>query len=67
FVDDFREWKWSSYASHLSQQPTRLNRAEVLEWFGVPEDYIELHAQWITEAESQWFVADDDEILYHAG
>ncbi len=61
FVDDFREWKWSSYNSLLSEQPTRLKRAAVLEWFGGPQRYVELHTQWVTEAESRWFAADDDD------
>ncbi len=61
FVDDFREWKWSSYGSLLSEQPTRLQRAAVLEWFGGPQRYVELHTQWVTEAESRWFAADDDD------
>ncbi|MDP2898130.1 MAG: transposase [bacterium] len=61
FVDDFREWKWSSYGSLLSEQPTRLKRAAVLEWFGGPQRYVELHTQWVTEAESRWFAADDDD------
>ncbi len=61
FVDDFREWKWSSYGSLLSEQPTRLKRAAVLEWFGGPQRYVELHTQWVTETESHWFAADDDD------
>ena len=61
FVDDFREWKWSSYGSLLSEQPTRLKRAAVLEWFGGPQRYVELHTRWVTEAESRWFAADDDD------
>ncbi len=61
FVDDFREWKWSSYHSLLSEQPTRLKRAAVLEWFGGPQRYVDLHAHWVTEAESGWFAADDED------
>ncbi len=59
FVDDFREWKWSSYHSLLSEQPTRLKRAAVLALFGGPQRFVELHAEWVTEAESRWFAADD--------
>ncbi len=61
FVDDFRDWKWSSYQALLSEQPTRLKRAAVLEWFGGSQRYMELHAQWVTEAESRWFAADDND------
>ncbi len=59
FVDDFREWKWSSYHSLLSEQPTRLKRAAVLALFGGAQRFVELHAEWVTEAESRWFAADD--------
>ena len=34
FVDDFREYPHSSYHSHLSKSETRLNREELLRWFG---------------------------------
>ncbi len=61
FVDDFREWKWSSYNSLLSEQPTRLNRAAVLDWFGGPQRYVEMHIQWVTEAESRRFAEADDD------
>ncbi|MFH1006329.1 MAG: transposase, partial [Candidatus Latescibacterota bacterium] len=61
FVDDFRDWKWSSYGSLLSEQPTHLKRATVLDWFGGLQNYVQMHSQWITEAESRWFAADDDD------
>ncbi len=61
FVEDFREWKWSSYHALLSEQPTRLNRAAVQEWFGGPQRYEELHTHWVTEAESGWFATDDED------
>jgi putative transposase len=34
FVDDFRDWHYSSYHALVSDKPTRLNRGQVLEWFG---------------------------------
>jgi len=61
FVEDFREWKWSSYAVLLTDKPTRLKRAAVLEWFSGQKRYEELHAQWVTDAESKWFAEDDAE------
>jgi hypothetical protein len=33
----------------------------VLEWFGGPQRYVELHIQWVADAESRWFAADDDD------
>ena len=61
FVEDFREWKWSSYTALLTEKPTRLKRAAVLEWFCGQKRYEKLHAQWITDAESKWFAEDDEE------
>ena len=59
FVDDFRHWKWSSYASHLSDQPTHLERAAVLEWFGGLQGYTEMHAQLMADEHCRWFAEDD--------
>lgn len=44
FVDDFRAWLYSSYHALESQQPTRLQREIVLEWFGGPEPFLAFHA-----------------------
>ncbi len=61
FVDDFREWKWSSYHTLLADKPTRLQRAHVLDWFGGKQRYLDLHAQWVSDADSKWFAADDED------
>jgi putative transposase len=44
-VDDFRDWKWSSYNSILSDKPTKVKKDGVLEWFGGKEAYQEYHDQ----------------------
>lgn len=59
FVDDFRDWKWSSYGVFLSEKPTKLNRDVVMEWFGNKQSYIELHKQWVTDVDAKWFAEDD--------
>ncbi len=33
-IDDFREWRWSSYGRMLVEKPTQLKKQEVLNWFG---------------------------------
>ncbi len=58
-VTDFRDWKYSSYGLLLSDQPTRLGRNCVLDWFGGQEGYLKKHGKWISDAESQWFVEAD--------
>jgi REP element-mobilizing transposase RayT len=42
-VDDFRQWPYSSYHAHLSRQPTRLGRADVLAWFDGPPGFAAAH------------------------
>jgi REP element-mobilizing transposase RayT len=43
FVDDFREWPYSSYHALLSSQPSRLERDDVLGWFGGAEALRQAH------------------------
>jgi putative transposase len=45
FVDDFRDWPWSSYGAMVSSDPTRLPRDVILEWFGGRETFVRMHAQ----------------------
>ncbi len=59
FVDDFRDWKYSSYGIILSEKHTVINRDEVMKWFGTKEDYLSLHKEWVTDAQSKWFAEDD--------
>ena len=59
FVKDFRDWKWSSYRVMLSDKPTKLKRAAVLDWFGGEQSYLKLHEKWVAEADSKWFAEDD--------
>ncbi len=47
FVDDYREWKWSSYHALLSHQPTHLSRSEVLNWFGGTQPFQASHQHGI--------------------
>jgi len=59
FVDDFRDWKYSSYGIILFDKKTSVNRSKVMEWFGSKEEYLELHKDWVTDAQSKWFAEDD--------
>lgn len=43
FVKDFRDYPHSSYHSHLHQKATKLQRAEVLNWFGNSTEYTTYH------------------------
>ena len=59
FVKDFRDWKWSSYRTMLSDNTTKLKRDIVLDWFGGKQSYLDLHEKWVTETESKWFAESD--------
>ena len=59
FVDDFRDWKYSSYGILMSEKLTYLQRDEVMRWFGTKEEYLSLHRGWVTDAQAKWFAEDD--------
>jgi len=56
FVDDFREWSYSSYHAYFSQKASRLKRDVVLAWFGeskpadVTTHFIEFHKLEVDES-----------------
>lgn len=45
FVEDFRDWPFSSYGAFLADRPTRVQRAAVLEGLGGRERFVVLHAE----------------------
>ena len=59
FVKDFRDWKYSSYGSILTEKPALVKRNEVIKWFGTRDEYVSLHNQWMTDAQTKWFSGDD--------
>ncbi|MCX6351731.1 MAG: hypothetical protein NTX03_07705 [Bacteroidetes bacterium] len=44
-IEDFREWKWSSYGRILIEKPSKLKKQEVLNWFGDTDHYIQYHTE----------------------
>ena len=59
FVSDFRDWPYSSYHTLLSDKPTRLERAAVLDWFGGVCGMRELHATGVDEQALSELIDDD--------
>jgi putative transposase len=59
FVDDFRDWPYSSYQAVLSSQATRIQRAAVLGWFDGPTGFKEAHASSVDQATIGPLIADD--------
>lgn len=49
-VDNFREWRWSSYRAILSGGPTRISAETTLRWFYGEEWFDEMH--WLPVDES---------------
>ena len=49
FVKDFRDYKYSSYQSHIIPKATKLQREEVLGWFGGEKEYINFHSLQTSE------------------
>ncbi len=43
--NDLTEWKWSSFHSLISDNPTTLLRNELMEWFGGREQFIKTHLE----------------------
>ena len=46
-VDDFKSYRWSSYASILADKKTKLKKEAVLNWFEGIENFIACHHQKI--------------------
>ncbi len=49
-VQDFREWKWSSFGAFASTRPTKIQRDEVLAWFGGLDAFLDGHVRDVDEA-----------------
>lgn len=58
-IDDFREYRYSSYHAHLGDKTTRLRRDEVMDWFGDTETYHKFHESFQDERTIRAVVFDD--------
>ena len=45
FVEDFRDWNFSSYHDLIGNAPTRLQRNKMMELFGSRADFIRIHKE----------------------
>ncbi|WP_454800763.1 transposase [Mucilaginibacter phyllosphaerae] len=45
-IEDFRNWKWSSYYGILSDKPSKLKKEELIEWFGDKQAYQDYHNEY---------------------
>ena len=60
FVDDFRDWPFTSYAAILSDRPSHIQTQTVLEWFGGPSGFQSLHAGAVVNQSSIQSLVEDD-------
>ncbi len=60
FIKDFKDYPHSSYQSHLLNKPTRLQRTEVLNWFGGADDYQQFHLSQQTDLDIQNYLIEFD-------
>ncbi len=59
FVEDFREWDWSSYHAISEVVDTKLHREEVLAWFGGVNELISCHLEKLDESKIANLIDDD--------
>jgi REP element-mobilizing transposase RayT len=59
FVEDSREYPYSSYSAILTTKPTRVKRADVLAWFGGQDAFQVLH-QNEPDTESIRYLIEED-------
>jgi len=57
FVNDFREWPYSSYHDLIDEGPTFLRRDVVMNWFGGRDNFIRSHLEYpYKKAETEWAI-----------
>ena len=59
FVEDYRNWKWSSYGAILSDKTSQLQREETLAFFSSREKFIEAHRFLSQLDDEDWFNLGD--------
>ncbi len=59
FVADFREWPWSSYDAIRSSKATKIQRDEVLEWYGSLANFEDAHQLETDETLIEPLIVDD--------
>lgn len=59
FIDDLRSYQWSSYHAIVKDQPTKIKKREVLQWFGGKNDFIEFHKNLSSKIDISDFVIEE--------
>jgi REP element-mobilizing transposase RayT len=55
-IDDFRNWKWSSYGAYCSDRPSNIQREQVIAWYGGQRSFFEAHEDLtnLQDLSNQW-------------
>ncbi|MEM8863516.1 MAG: hypothetical protein AAGD96_34855, partial [Chloroflexota bacterium] len=59
FVDNFSDWKWSSYDGLLSTGRSRLQRDVVIDWFGDRQDFMQFHQHSADETQLKGLLIEE--------
>jgi len=59
FVDNFRDWPYSSYSTITSENITQVQRAEILDWFGGQIGFKDAHTKEVDETMIADLIVDD--------
>lgn len=60
YCNDFKNYRFTSYPAMLSNQPTSLEREEVLQWFGGKKAFVDIHLDYRKEwVEHKKILLDD--------
>jgi len=46
FVEEAQDWTWSSYHAFIGNKNTRLEKQEVLDWFGGQNEFMKFHQEY---------------------
>ena len=59
-IDDFKDWKWSSYGRILAENPSKLKKKEVIEWFGGKDAYQVFHSNSQKLTPNKKYILEED-------
>ena len=58
-VDDFRQWRYSSYGALVGDQATKVCREDVLGLYGNRQEFVMVHGQPVDERAIEVLIAED--------
>ncbi len=61
FVDDFRDWPYTSYATLLDKKTTYIKRGDVLAWFEGEKEFTNFHQTQINQPQIDALMPEDFE------